>query len=456
MMQRRKFITAAGLSLLALGKIAGREAPLPGIASKKRSHTIKTAVLVVGGGPAGIGAAIGAAKAGAQTLLIENYGFFGGVASWSVGMCMNQMRPDEKPRGFVHELLLQKLQNYGEQAVRISTHQFFVNVEYLKVAILDALEEAGCDYLVHAKAVDAITSGNKITGVIISTKSGLVEIKADVIVDCTGDADIAYFAGAPTMVETGNLSPQTLLFNVANINNYSAKDMSGVLKKAKSKYPLIPDSWGDWGLRKVSNSHHFYVNHGGTRDLGNFDVTDPSQFSKAECLSRRQVVQMTEAMREFGGGDLKECEIVGASTQIGIRESRRIKGSYILTEDDAINGSRFDDVIAWRSGWLDIAFIKLSQMKIHQVPYRSIVPEQIDGLLAAGRCISASHAGVSAGKSMGNCFATGHAAGVAAALSSGLKKTPGELDVRKIQEVLKNDGVDLTRGGEAQDSKLAN
>ena len=95
MMQRRKFITAAGLSLLALGKIAGREIPLPGIASKKRSHTIKTAVLVVGGGPAGIGAAIGAAKAGAQTLLIENYGFFGGVASWGVGMCMNQMRPDE-------------------------------------------------------------------------------------------------------------------------------------------------------------------------------------------------------------------------------------------------------------------------------------------------------------------------------------------------------------------------
>jgi hypothetical protein len=231
--------------------------------------------------------------------------------------------------------------------------------------------------------------------------------------------------------------------------------MSGVLKKAKSKYPLIPDSWGDWGLRKVSNSHHFYVNHGGTRDLGNFDVTDPSQFSKAECLSRRQVVQMTDAMREFGGGDLKECEIVGASTQIGIRESRRIKGSYILTEEDAINGSRFDDVIAWRSGWLDIAFIKFSQMKIHQVPYRSIVPEQIDGLLAAGRCISASHAGVSAGKSMGNCFATGHAAGVAAALSSGLKKTPGELDVRKIQEVLRNDGVDLTRGGEAQDSRLA-
>lgn len=94
-------------------------------------------------------------------------------------------------------------------------------------------------------------------------------------------------------------------------------------------------------------------------------------------------------------------------------------------------------------------------MKIHQVPYRAIVPEKIDGLLAAGRCISTDHAGLSAGKSMGNCFATGHAAGVAAALSYKLKKVPRELEVKKIQEVLKNDGVDLSRGGEEQDSRMA-
>ncbi len=453
-MKRRNFITATGLSFLGLNKIFDTQPVAPGIIVKKRSQAINTGVLVVGGGPAGIGAAIGAAKAGAETLLIENYGFFGGVAAWGVGMCLNQMRPGEKPRGYVHELLLKKLQNYGDQAVRVSTHQFFVNVEYLKAAILDALDDTGCKYLVHAKAVDAITKGNRITGVIFSTKSGLVEIKADVVVDCTGDADISYFSGAPTMIETGSLSPQTLLFNVANVNKYSGRDMAGVLEKAKTKYPLISESWGNWGLLKVSNNHHFYINHSGTRDLGNFDITDPVQFSKAECLSRRQVIQMTEAMREFGNGDLKNCEIVGASTQIGIRESRRIKGEYILTEEDAINGSRFDDVIAWRSGWLDIGYVKISQMKIHQVPYRALIPERINGLLAAGRCISASHAAVSAGKSMGNCFATGHAAGVAAALSSKMKIAPRELDVKKIQEILTGDGVDLTIGGETQDKNM--
>ena len=181
---------------------------------------------------------------------------------------------------------------------------------------------------------------------------------------------------------------------------------------------------------KISNCHHFYINHSGTRDLGNFDVTDPFQYSKAECLSRRQVVQMTEAMRNFGNGDLKNCEIVGASTQIGIRESRRIQGAYILTEEDAMKGSRFEDVIAWRSGWFDIGFQRTELMKIHQVPYRAIVPLQIDGILAAGRCISASHEGAAAGKSMGNCYATGHAAGIAAALSSKTGKAPRELNVK--------------------------
>jgi len=451
-MKRRKFIAGAGLSLLGLNKIFSQEAVSPEIFSRKRTQTLNTKVLIVGGGPAGIGAAIGAAKAGADTMLIENYGFFGGVAAFSIGMCMNQMRPNEKPRGFVHELILQKLQNYGTQSVRVSTHQFFANVEYLKAAVLDSLDEVGCKYLVHTNAVDATTKGNRITGVIISTKSGLMEIKADVVVDCTGDADIAYFAGAPTLKEKGNLSAQTLLLNVSNVGNYSRKDMEDVVKNAKSKYPLIPDSWT---LMKISNCHHFYINHSGTRDLGNFDVTDPFQFSNAECLSRRQVVQMTEAMRNYGNGDLKNCEIVGASTQIGIRESRRIQGSYILTEEDAMKGSRFDDVIAWRSGWFDIGFQRTELMKIHQVPYRAIVPLQIDGILAAGRCISASHEGAAAGKSMGNCYATGHAAGIAAALASKTGKSPRELNVREIQETLKRDGVDLSIGGEAQDSKMA-
>jgi hypothetical protein len=177
--------------------------------------------------------------------------------------------------------------------------------------------------------------------------------------------------------------------------------------------------------------------------MGQFDAANSFQFSEAECLSRRQVIQIVEAIRKYAGGGLNKIEIVGAGPRIGVRESRRVKGGYILTEEDAMNGARFEDAIAWRSGNLDIGFVRVNRMKIHDVPYRALLPGSIDGLLVAGRCISATHVGASAGKSMGNCIATGHAAGVAAALAVKENLMPRELPVRKIQDELRNNGVDL-------------
>ena len=132
---------------------------------------------------------------------------------------------------------------------------------------------------------------------------------------------------------------------------------------------------------------------------------------------------------------------------------------FVQTEDglDEIDcdrfplATKFDDVIAWRSGYLDIGFVRLSKMKVHDVPYRSILPEKVDGLLTAGRCISATHVAASAGKSMGNCVATGHAAGLAAALSVERNQQPRELNVADIQDALRKDGVDLDMGGKNQE-----
>jgi len=161
---------------------------------------------------------------------------------------------------------------------------------------------------------------------------------------------------------------------------------------------------------------------------------------------------MVQAMREFGGEELKDIELSGTGTQIGVRETRRVKGLYVLTEEDALTGRTFDDAIAWRSGFLDIGFVRLSKMKIHDVPYRALLPEKVDGLLVAGRCISATHVAASAGKSMGNCVATGHAAGIAAALAAEKGCLPREVNVGGLQNALRADGVDLSRGGESQDS----
>ena len=421
-----------------------------------QKEDIKTDVLIVGGGPAGIGAAIGSAMKGAKTLLIENHAFFGGIASFCLGMPINQIRPNGKPRSNVHELLIEKLLSYGNMAVKIGEHQLLCNVEYLKVAVLDALDEVGCKYLVHTPAVDAIVENNRIVGVIASTKMGLVNIRAKVVVDCSGDADVSYFAGAETMKEDGFLSPMTLCLNVTNVDMDKAREfmrsggMKTIVNQAREKYPLIPDGWG---LGSFPSSNCFYINHAGTKKFGSLDASDPEQLTQAECLSRRQAIQMVSAMRKFGGDALKDIEIIATGPQIGVRETRRVKGIYVLTEEDAKVGRKFDDVIAWRSGFLDIGFVRFEKMKIHDVPYRAILPEKLDGLLMAGRCISTTHVAASAGKSMGNCMATGHAAGLAAAMSVEKGCVPRELNVSELQNSLRADGVDLTRGGEEQDIK---
>ena len=442
---RRRLLQHAGLGigLAASGKLSAA-------ASSKRRQLLETDVLVVGGGPAGIGAALGAAQRGVKTLLIETQGFFGGVAAWSLGMPINQMRPDSKPRSKVHELVIEKLMAYGDQAIYIGQHQLYCNVDYLKVAVLDALDAVGCKYLVHMSAADTLMEGNRVTGVVVGTKQGLATISAKVVVDCTGDADVAYFAGAETMMETKEpRMPSTLLLGMANVSPEQIRSVKikNIARKARSKYPLIPKSWG---LKPVSNCHHYWINHTGTRDIGQFDMTDPFESSQAECVSRRQALQMTRAMREFGGEELKDIELVATSPRIAVRETRRVKGGYILTEEDALEGRKFDDTIAWRSGYLDLMGYRYSKMKVHDVPYRSIVPEKVDALLTAGRCISATHVSMAAGKSMGNCVATGHAAGLAAAMSAQKGIMPRELKVAQIQDALLKDGVDLEMGGKIQ------
>ena len=164
---------------------------------------------------------------GARTLVVENQSFFGGVAAWSLGMQMNQMRPFGRPRSAVHELLIGKLRAYGDQAVRLGTHEVWSNVEYLKVAILDALDEAGARYLVHMRAVDTMVERNRVTGVVVATKRGLMTIRARAVVDSTGDADVAFYAGAETMTEPGNLMPMTLALGLGNIDTSRTQPRRG-------------------------------------------------------------------------------------------------------------------------------------------------------------------------------------------------------------------------------------
>ncbi len=205
--------------------------------------------------------------------------------SYGMGMPINQMRPDGRPRGAVHELILARLQAYGDDAVQVVGHALVCNTTYLQVAAMDALEEVGCDYLLHSRVVGALTEGERVTGVTLATKTGLQPVRAQVVVDASGDADVAYLAGAETLKgrpEDGFLSPMTLCLLIANVDvpaarafNQADPGLFGFLARAKNRYPLLPDKMqfelGPFPLRNC-----LVVNHAGTKALGVLDGTEPA------------------------------------------------------------------------------------------------------------------------------------------------------------------------------------
>lgn len=417
---------------------------------KTSGRQVDVDVLVAGGGPAGIGAALGAARHGARTLLVERMGFLGGVAAIGLGMTINQMRPGGRPRGAVHEALIERLLHYGEAALRIEDHALITNTEYLKLAAFEVLEQAGCDYLLHSFVAATGLEGDRVTGVSLSTKHGPVRVAAQRVIDATGDGDVCFFAGCPMgkgREGDGFLSPMTSLFVIGGVDVATAraaqKDDRGwqrLLADGDAAGYVVPDRMG---MTPTVYPDSVFVNHSGTKRYGALDGTDPRDQTRAERLMRQQAVDVVRLLRDRHVPGFERAYLQQVSPWAGVRETRRIVGDYILTEDDAKQGARFPDAIARRFGFLDIGFVRYETMAPHDVPYRALLPKERENLLAAGRIISATHVAMSAGKSMGNCMATGHAAGAAAALSIREGVTPRALPAGLVQDALRADGVDL-------------
>lgn len=442
-------------------------------------------VLVVGGGPAGLGAALGAAQAGADTVLVERYGFLGGNAT--VALVMPWMSFYTQ-RGSVADAdntrLMPQDHGPGEAVVggalaaylgRLYRHHGAIppspdtgftvpfDPEILKVATQEILDEAGVRVLLHAFASGVTGEPGRPTGVVFETKSGPVLIEAGTIVDCTGDGDVAAAAGCEYDVgrdEDGLVQPMTLMFRMVGFDHGAFADYV----RAR------PDQWrgvhGLWDLVAKATA-------AGELDLPREDIlffatanpgevalnctrvtgvlgTDVWDLTRAEWRSRYQMANIAAFMRRHVPG-FERAYVAQSGVGIGVRETRRVVGRYRMTVEDVLGARKFPDAVARGTYPVDIhnpkgkgtTLRRVPSGEWYEIPMGALVPKEVDGLLVAGRCISGTHEAHSSYRVTPTCMATGQAAGVCAALAVRSGERAGDVPVGAVQRELLNQGAML-------------
>ena len=453
----------------------------------------ETDVLVVGGGPAGLGAAVAASEAGARVVLAERYGFLGGNATaalvmpltsfhahrsirpkeGSVSLLPTDQGPGEPVVSGVLRRLVERLAAAGGADRPTEATGFAVpfDPEIFKLVAMDLVDEARVEVLLHAFAIDVVGPRGRPEGVVFATKSGPVVVKARVTVDCTGDGDIAALAGAPFEVGRdldGLVQPMTLYFRMGEF------ERSAFAAYVKAH----PDEWrsvhglrdlidrataaGDLDLPRedvlfFATPHPREVAVNCTRVTGLFG-TSVFDLTRAEWAARGQMRQVLAFLRKYVPG-FERAYNIQSGAQIGVRESRRITGEYRLTADDILSARKFDDVIARGAYPVDIhnpagrgtLLKRVPAGDAYDIPLRCLLPQRVDGLVVAGRCISGTHEAHSSYRVMPISMATGQAAGVTAALAAKANVPPRDLPARVVQRELARQGADV-RGVTGEES----
>ncbi|RKY01032.1 MAG: hypothetical protein DRP55_04900 [Spirochaetes bacterium] len=436
-------------------------------------------VVVCGGGPAGFGAALSAARNNCKVTIIEKYGFLGGMATASMVnlMAIRNLTPYNDETfpliGGIPLEFLKRLNDLGgtvlpDEALRLKnidpvvpswSNYLLFDVELTKIVMAQMLKEANVTIRNHSFITGVVKENKTIKGVIIESKSGREVIMAERIIDATGDGDVAFFAGAnfDQRLDEDTL-PATMIFSIGGADDekiwaylakdpelkelvskapryisqpdFRFKDIPFPLKIFKAKPPkgdikkynqmVRPGQWWIWGL------HMF-----------NKNVVDAVDLSFCEMTLRERVYETFLFLKkELPGMD--KAYLDQTPVQVGIRESRRFHGEYTLTLDDLLGGKEFEDGIARGR-------VKDETAPFH-IPYRSLIPKDIEGLLLAGRCISLTHEAATqvAPRNQPTCMAIGQAAGVAAALSIHDNKLLRRIDVDKLKSTLISQGVYIT------------
>jgi len=391
-------------------------------------------VVIVGGGPAGTAAAIAAARAGAETLLVERFGYLGGTATASLMACINgfrnQVAPDDTQvvRGIAEEIVLRlkamdglgtspyAQRNLPTEPGQLS-YSYAIDTEAFKVVLLELCQEAGVHLLLHTWFARPMMEERRVTGILAESKSGRIALQAKVIVDASGDGDVAARAGAPYW-QAHSDDPRlndTLMYRVVLAGERPTVTMACDLGHT---YVL----WGP-GVPAI-------------------DATDAFQLSAAE-QSARLAVPGDLAAKQAKDPALDGAHVVETPPLLGIRQTRFIQGEYTLTAQDALYNTRFPDAVAY-SPCPIIHYYGYRRYLEHEgygIPYRCLVPLGVEQLLVAGRCISSEQQPFESHRAMVPMMAVGQAAGVAAALCAHGGVAPRMLDAAQVRTALASQGA---------------
>lgn len=447
---RRRFInntlTVGAFSLIG-GKLAGQSfnALSPQSTDKYQEPSKQLPiygrfdVIVVGGGPAGFASALASARNGAKTLVIEKFPFFGGTGTASLMACIvgyrNQVKPDtlQTSKGIAEEVILglKEISGLGNSTSYKAANQFSstkgdlnysyaIDSEKTKYLLTKMLVEAGANILFHTMFVDSIMEGNNIIGVIVENKSGRQAIFGKVIIDASGDADVAYKAGVPywqAQVGKDNYLKNALMYKVG-IDPKNAEKLGGVIANNQKLY------WGPASDRNCINA---------------------DELTQSEIETRLAVFENFKKNQERSAPLLDGAFISEVAPMLGIRQTRFIKGVYQINNDDVLQGKKFDDSIAMSAQPI-ISFYGYRRFLEHtgyEIPYRCMLPQKVEGLLVTGRCMSSDQQAYESWRAMAPVMCLGQAAGTAAALCINTKKSPKEVNVEQVRSELIKQGAEI-------------
>ncbi|MDR0901304.1 MAG: FAD-dependent oxidoreductase [Opitutaceae bacterium] len=492
---RRSFLKdtalAAGLLALPGGALSAQAASIGKNTLRLETELpvkLDADVLVVGGGPSGLCAAVAAARNGAKTVLIEQAGCAGGMATTGlVGpfmTCYNKSQDKMiikglfqevverlvKRNGAIHPSLVDAPSGFSSWITIGHKHLTPFDPEKLKLVADEMLRDAGVTVLFHTAFAKTLKTNGSLSGIVINSKNGLEAIRAKIIIDCTGDGDVA--AGAGADFELGDparkiIQPATLFFRIGNVNdaaldadieknkaNFYRKD--GVNYRSFHWWVSKAKEAGDWDLKRVSiglfrgnDAGQWSVN---TSRLMGVNATDAASLTKAEIDGRQQVEQIFRFIKKYLPGCQNAIMLSTAQT-VGVRETRHISGDYKMTTDDLLTCKTPADSILLASNSIDVhgrfgplsnQFTEIEGGEYYGIPYRCLLPAGLNNILMAGRCISATSEAAGAIRLMPLCMGTGQAAGTAAALSINNGNTqPRAVDMTKLRATLQTQGAFL-------------